>query len=297
MKLSLRALHTVTRRALIVMSLLSLSGTAFAGKVIIGSTNFSEQLILANIYATALRQSGNEVTTRLNLGNREITLPALKNGELDIVPEYIGSLLNYYDPHTTVTEKTEVAAALQKALPAELSLLSSSNASSISALAVRADTAKKYGLRKVSDLIPIANQLTIGGPPELKTRALGLPGYARVYGIHFREFKSLDIAGPLTRLALNSGKIDVGLVVSTQGILSKEDWVVLDDDRHEQPAQNITPLVNKASLTPEISQVLNQISAKLTNDDLRQLNKQVDIDHQSPEKAAAGWVATHLNKS
>ncbi|QKJ85241.1 L-proline glycine betaine binding ABC transporter protein ProX [Paramixta manurensis] len=298
MTLPFQRLRKFSQRPLIALLLLGLSGGfAQAEKVTIGSTNFSEQLILANIYATALRQSGTEVATRLNLGNREIMLPALQNGEIDIVPEYIGSLLSYYAPQTPATNSNQITQALQKTLPTGLTLLTPSAASSISTLAVTAATAQKYHLKKISDLTPIAGKLIIGGPPELKTRALGLPGYEKVYGIRFKQFTALDIAGPLTRLALNSGRIDVALVISTQGLLSKENWVVLEDDRHEQPAQNVTPLARKASLTPHIREVLDQVSAKLTNDDLRQLNQQVDIDHVAPEKAAAAWVAAHISKS
>lgn len=233
--------------------------------------------------------------TRLNLGNREIIIPALQSGEIDIVPEYLGALLNYYDGKTLATSQSDVSAELAKALPADFTLLTPSPASSITAWAVRAETAKKYHLSKLSDLQPVAHQLTIGGPPEFPVRALGLPGLKRVYGLEFKAVKSLDMGGPLTRLALNSGKIDVATVVSTQGNLAKEDWVVLEDDKHEQPSQNVVPLVRKASLTPKISEVLNEVSGKLNNAALIELNQQVDLQHKDPAAVAEQWVKTHLN--
>lgn len=286
--------HRRFRLSLLAVGLLSLSFSSLAESVTIGGANFTESSILANIYASALKKNNIEVSTRLNLGNREIIIPALKSGEIDIVPEYLGALLNYYDGKTLATSQSDVSAELAKVLPADFTLLTPSPATSITAWAVRADTAKKYGLSKLSDLQPIAHELTIGGPPELAVRALGLPGLKRVYGLEFKAVKSLDMGGPLTRLALNSGKIDVATVISTQGNLAKEDWVVLDDDKHEQPSQNVVPLVRKASLTPTVSKVLNDVSGKLNNAALIELNQQVDLQHKDPAAVAEQWVNTHL---
>ncbi|VDR26572.1 Choline-binding protein precursor [Raoultella terrigena] len=286
--------HRRFRRSLLAVGLLGLSFSSLAESVTIGGANFTESSILANIYASALKKNNIEVSTRLNLGNREIIIPALKSGEIDIVPEYLGALLNYYDGKTLATSQSDVSAELAKVLPADFTLLAPSPATSITAWAVRADTAKKYGLSKLSDLQPIAHELTIGGPPELAVRALGLPGLKRVYGLEFKAVKSLDMGGPLTRLALNSGKIDVATVISTQGNLAKEDWVVLDDDKHEQPSQNVVPLVRKASLTPTVSKVLNDVSGKLNNATLIELNQQVDLQHKDPAAVAEAWVNGHL---
>lgn len=286
--------HRRFRRSLLAVGLLGLSFSSLAESVTIGGANFTESSILANIYASALKKNNIAVSTRLNLGNREIIIPALKSGEIDIVPEYLGALLNYYDGKTLATSQSDVSAELAKVLPADFTLLAPSPATSITAWAVRADTAKKYGLSKLSDLQHIAHQLTIGGPPELAVRALGLPGLKRVYGLEFKAVKSLDMGGPLTRLALNSGKIDVATVISTQGNLAKEDWVVLDDDKHEQPSQNVVPLVRKASLTPTVSKVLNDVSGKLNNATLIELNQQVDLQHKDPAAVAEAWVNGHL---
>lgn len=288
--------HRRLRISLLAAGLVSLSFSALAESVTVGGANFTESSILANIYASALKKNNIEVKTRLNLGNREIILPALASGEIDIVPEYLGALLNYYDGKTLATRQRDVSAELAKVLPADFTLLAPSPATSITAWAVRAETAKKYHLKTLSDLQPIAHELTIGGPPELAVRALGLPGLKRVYGLEFKAVKSLDMGGPLTRLALNSGKIDVATVVSTQGNLAKEDWVVLVDDKHEQPSQNVVPLVRKASLTAEIGNVLNDISGKLDNAALIELNQQVDLQHKDPAAVAEQWVNANLTR-
>ncbi len=280
--------------SLLGAGMLLAGAAAHAQTVTIGGANFSEQSILANIYAKALEKKGLEVKTRLNLGNREIIIPALKSGEIDIVPEYLGALLNYYDPKTVVTRQQDVEAELKKVLPPEFTLLKASAAESTTAWAVRADTAKKYHLKTLSDLAKVANQLVVGGPPEVVTRALGLPGLERVYGIKFKRVETLDMGGPLSRMALNSKRIDVATVVSTQGNLAKEDWVVLQDDKHEQPSQNVVPLVRKAALTPQISEALDEVSAKLNNKSLTELNQQVDLQHADPATVAGDWVKNNL---
>lgn len=239
------------RVTLLAASLASVGFAAHAETVTIGGANYSEQTVLANIYASALRHEGIDVKTRLNLGNREIIIPALQTGELDVVPEYLGALLNYYHGGSESATQKDVTEELVGVLPADLVLLETSPGASITAWAVREETAKKYNLKTLSDLAKVAPELVVGGPPEVAVRALGLPGLERVYGIKFKAFKSLDIGGPLSRLALNSGKIDVATIVSTQGDLLKEKWVVLEDDKNEQPAQNIVPLIHKGSLFPE----------------------------------------------
>lgn len=290
-------LHAEGKKIRLSVVALALAGAGFAAQaetVTIGGANFSEQNVLANIYSYALQQQGVTVKTRLNLGNREIIIPALKSGELDVVPEYLGALLNYYDGGSEVTSQQDVTRELNRVLPADFALLKASQASSITAWAVTEETAKKYNLKTLSDLAKVSSQLTVGGPPEVATRALGLPGLERVYGIKFKAVKSLDMGGPLSRLALKSGKIDVATIVSTQGDIAKEKWVVLVDDKHEQPAQNVVPLIHKGAVTPKVEQILNTVSDRLTTDDLIQLNQQVDVEHKDAAKVAEQWVKEKL---
>lgn len=296
MKKSFQGYSGYSISLLLGLGMLTASTLASAQTITVGGANFSEQTILANIYAAALKNQGIEVKTRLNLGNRQIIANALLNGDVDVVPEYIGSLLSFYDDKSTLTTQSEIISSLETKLPSGLQLLQPSAAGSITAWAVTQKTADKYKLSKLSDLAPVSGELTLGGPPEVTTAALGLPGLKAVYGINFKRVKTLDMGGPLSRLALNSGAIDVATVVSTQGILAKEPWVVLEDDRHQQPPQNITPLVRKPVLTPEVAKALNDVSAKLTGDELVQLNRLVDIDHKDPAKVAEQWVAKNTLK-
>lgn len=281
--------------SLCFLGLLGIGVQVQAETITVGGFNFTEATILSNVYANALKKGGVTVKTRLNLGNREIVLPALRSGEIDVVPEYPGALLNYYQPNATATSLKQVNAELSKLIPNNLALLNSSSANSITAWAVRQETAKKYNLKKLSDLTPIAPQLIIGGPPEFPKRSLGLPGLNKVYGLKFKEVKVLDMGGPLVRMALNSGKIDVGTVISTQGNIAKEKWVILADDKHQQPDQNITPLIRKAVLTPKVTKILNEVSSKLTTPVLISLNQQVDVQRKDPNTVAREWVEANIS--
>jgi osmoprotectant transport system substrate-binding protein len=244
------------------------------------------------MYAAVLEKAGVKVDTRLNLGAREVVFPALEKGDIDLLPEYNGSVLSFLDPKATQTTSEEVNTALAPLLDAKgLVALDESPAEDKDGWAVTKETADKYGLAKISDLKGKAGQLVVGGPPELKTRPAGLPGLKSVYGIEdFKEFKALDAGGPLTTSALNKGDIDVGRVFTTQGAIAANNWVLLEEDKPLEPAQNIVPIGRKDAMTDQVKQALNAISAKITTEELTKLNKLVDVDKEDPEKVANDWL-------
>jgi osmoprotectant transport system substrate-binding protein len=260
--------------------------------VIVGSTNFSEQLILAQMYAAVLEKAGVDVTTRLNLGNREVVFPALEKGEIQLLPEYNGSVLSFLNPEATAVTSEEVNTALAPLLQAKnLVALEQSPAEDKDAWAVTQETASRYNLRTIDDLKPVAGQLVVGGPPELKTRPAGLPGLKRVYGIgDFKEFKALDAGGPLTVSALKKGDIDVGRVFTTQGVIAAEGWVVLEETKPLQPAQNVVPIGRTDAMTDQVKNALNSLSARITTEELTKLNSQVDVEKKDPEQVARDWL-------
>jgi osmoprotectant transport system substrate-binding protein len=264
-----------------------------SSSVIIGSTNFPEQLILAQMYAAVLEKAGVDVQTRLNLGSREVVFPALEKGDIQLLPEYNGSVLTFLDPEATAIASDEVNTALTPLLDAKgLVALQPSPAEDKDAWAVTQETASKYNLRTIGDLKPVASQLVVGGPPELKTRPAGLPGLKRVYGIgDFKEFKSLDAGGPLTISALKKGDIDVGRVFTSQGVIAAEGWVVLEEDKPLQPAQNVVPIGRKDKMTDQVKQALDALSAKITTEELTKLNAQVDVEKKDPESVARDWLS------
>jgi osmoprotectant transport system substrate-binding protein len=263
-----------------------------SSKVIVGSTNFPEQLILAQMYAAVLEKAGVDVTTRLNLGNREVVFPALEKGEIQLLPEYNGSVLSFLDPNATAVTSEEVNTALAPLLQAKnLVALQQSPAEDKDGWAVTKETATKYNLKTLGDLKPVASQLVVGGPPELKTRPAGLPGLKRVYGIpDFKEFKPLDAGGPLTISALKKGDIDVGRVFTTQGVIAAEGWVLLEETKPLEPSQNVVPIGRTDAMTDQVKNALNALSAKITTEELTKLNAQVDVDKKDPESVARDWL-------
>ncbi|WP_227875894.1 ABC transporter substrate-binding protein [Kushneria konosiri] len=273
-------------------------GGADQATVTVGSTNFPEQLILANIYADVLRNDGVNVNTRLNLGSREVVFPALTNGEIDVLPEYSGALMTYLDQdeaHADARNNEEVMAALRSVLPDGIEALEASPAEDRDALVVTRETADKYHLETFSDLAPVSGELTMGGPPETRTRDVGLPGLKRVYNIEFANFRSLDAGGPLTRGALANGDIDVARMFSSQGAIAENDWVALKDDKDLEPAQNIVPVARSEALNDEIRQSLNRVSEVLTTEDLQDMNHRVEIDKADPAQVASQWVDEHMD--
>lgn len=270
--------------------------------MIIGSTNFPEQLLLASMYSQALSAEGVDVNTRLNLGSREVVFPSIRSGELDIMPEYTGALLAHLsgsegestsesEGGAGPTKSEPVLEALRRELPDKLVALKPATAQDKDVLVVTQQTAEEYDLRSMADLSRVSDELVIGGPPEMETRWVGLPGLEEVYGADFKSFRSLDAGGPLTIGAIESGDVDVGRVFSTQAIIEERNWVVLDDPKNLVPAQNIIPIVREDALTETIRNTLNEISSKLTTELMTRLNGRLQgDDQQSPQQVAQDWL-------
>ena len=283
-------------------ALFSVNANAASGKpVVVASTNFPEQLVLANIYADVLEARGVSVKTRMHLGSREIVFPALKAGEVDILPEYAGALLQFLtNGKSKARTTTAVLTELREKLPNTIVALKAAKGEDKDGWVVTGETAREYHLKKMSDLARVASDLTAGGSSQTQSRYIGLQGIKDVYGIVFSSFRPLDSAGPLTQGALESGAIDVARMYSTQGVIQAKGWVLLKDDKRLVPAENLLPVVRKAVLTPAIHKALDAISKTLTTKGLRQMNKRVTVDKQDPETVAESWVRQHhlgANKS
>ncbi|MBW3604390.1 MAG: ABC transporter substrate-binding protein [Actinobacteria bacterium] len=262
------------------------------GTVIVGSTSFPEQEIVGQMYALVLEQAGYTVERSFGLGAREVVYPKIEAGEIDVMADYLNTLLLHVTEGaaegTPSTEET--AAQLEKELPDELTLLDPSPAQDTSALVVTRETADRLDLEAISDLRGKASDLVLGGPPECPQRPRCQPGYEDVYGLEFEDFAPLDVGGPLTTEALNSGEVDVGHVFTTQSAIATNDWVVLEDDRQLQVADNITPIVHRDVLNDEIPQLLDEVSAALTTQKLIELNERVDAEGQSPAQVARSFL-------
>jgi osmoprotectant transport system substrate-binding protein len=160
------------------------------------------------------------------------------------------------------------------------------------AIVVTPETAAEYGLRTISDLKPVARDLTFGGPPECPTRPLCLKGLRDTYGLKFNGFLSLDAGGALTREALQRGQVDVGLMFTTEPLIADGELVALEDDRRLQPAENVTPIVHRTVIErwgPDVVDLLDRVSGRLTTDALRRLNARVTAG-EPPARVAAAWL-------
>lgn len=257
--------------------------------VVIGSANFTENVILADIYADALRKAGVPVTTKLNIGSREIYFKEMENGTLNVFPEYNGALLDYLQPSATAASTAQVDAALASALPSSLEALKPAAAEDSDSVSVTQAYATAHHLTSIADLEPIESQVTIGAASEFQNREEGLLGLKRLYGLDLK-FKALDEAGPLSIAALNDGTVQAADIYTTDPAVAKYHFVALADPKHLFPAQNITPIVNKKVATPTVVNTLDAVSAALTTADLVQLVSGVVNDHADPGTVAAQFV-------
>jgi len=267
------------------------AASAGAGEVVVGSANYQENVLLGEIYAQALEAKGVKVKRQFNIGAREIIFDQIKSGNLSILPEYNGALLAYLDKSTTATGTSEVNTALAAKLPAELELLTSAAAEDKDSVVVTSATATKYNLKTLDDLAPVAKDLVLGGPPEFKTRTQGVVGLTKTYGITFKEFKSLDTAGPITVAALKKGDVQAANLFTTDPAVPENGFVVLEDPKNLFSSQNVTPLVNKAKVNDTARAALNAVSAKLDTTTLAGLDKKVISDKQDVETVAKEWLS------
>jgi osmoprotectant transport system substrate-binding protein len=263
---------------------------ANAGTVVVGSANFPENALLAEIYAGALSAKGVKVEKKLNIGSRETYIPALKDGSIDLIPEYTGVLAQYFNPKASATDAAGVYAELKAALPSTLTVLDKSTAEDKDAVVVTKETAAKYNLKSIADLGPQAKNMTLGGPPEWKTRPTGVPGLKKFYNLEFKTFRPLDAGGPLSVQALKNGQVDAVNLFTTDPSIAANGFVVLDDPKSLFAAQNVVPLITKAKVTPTISETLNAISAKLDTATLGELVKQVVVDKKDASAVAKEFL-------
>ena len=264
--------------------------------ITIGSANFSENALVAEIYAQVLEDKGYSVERNLNVGARDVYGAALESGELDLVPEYVGSALSFKGG-TPTADSEATAQALRDAWEANgIAVLDPAPAQDKNGIVVRQDTADELGLSKVSDLAAHPD-LIFGGPPECPEREFCLIGLTDVYGLSFAEFKPLDVGGALTVAALEGDEIQVALLFTSDGVISAKGFVLLEDDQGLQPAENLTPVIRQEIVDAygdALVDALNEISAELTTTELSEMNRRIGIDGDDPETVAADWIEENL---
>jgi osmoprotectant transport system substrate-binding protein len=279
------------------------SAAGLAGRpgtvITVGSFDFPESVLLAEIYGQALAEDNFPVRILPDLGSRELVDSALMSGLVQLVPEYAGSALEFFSlGRLSATSDAEAASRALTGSVAGRGLVPASPAPAqdANAIVVTAATAARYGLRSIADLARLAPGLMFGGPPECPGRAYCLPGLKRVYGLRFKAFIPLDAGGPLTLQALEEGDIGAALLFTTDPDIPARHLVVLADDRGLQPAENITPVVRRdviARYGPNLLAALNAVSALLDTGELRALDAQVELAGQDPRLVAGRWLRAH----
>jgi osmoprotectant transport system substrate-binding protein len=267
-----------------------------SGVIAVGSFNFPESVVLAYLYADVLAGKGYPVRVLPDLGTRELVEPALMADLIQLVPEYTGSALEFVSlgqVHATASVGATATALATSMAGRGLLTGRPAAAQDGNAIVVTAATAARYRLQTISDLARVAPRLVFGGPPECAERADCLPGLRLVYGLRFREFVPLDADGPLTRQALAAGDISVALLFTTDPTIAAQHLVVLADNRGLQPAQNVVPVLWRATASrygPGLLAALDDVSARLSTAVLASLDAQVQLDRQAPRAVAAAWL-------
>ena len=268
------------------------------GAVVVASFNFTESELLAEIYALAIQHAGIPVQPRLDLGPRELVQPALEQGLVDVVPEYLGSALTSVAPHPGVpmtdTEAVRIALAVALA-PWHLEVMTPAAAQNQNGIVVTAVTARRLGLRTISDLRRVAGRLKLGGAPECPDRQYCLPGLREAYGLSFAGF--LPFATERQRVtALRDGVVDVAVLDTMDGNLATGDLVLLWDDRHLQPAENVVPVITDRAIArygKRLTGAVDAVSAQLTSSALLFLDWRVEVAGAGVQAEARAWLERH----
>jgi len=264
--------------------------------VVIGSANFPESELVAEMYAQVLEAKQVQVQRKFNIGAREVYLKALDDGSIDLLPEYNGALLAALvqgGAPEGVSSPEQVNEALQKVLPKGTETLQQSAAEDKDTLSVLPATKSKYNLSSIADLAPVAKDLAVGAGPEFQERYQGLVGLKALYGVEFGTFRPLDSGGPLTVGALADGTIQVGNVFSTDSAIATKGFVVLEDPKNLFLAQNILPLIRSSKNNQTITDALNAFSAVLTTDNLTEYLAKVQVDKQDSATVAKAFLAAN----
>jgi osmoprotectant transport system substrate-binding protein len=261
-----------------------------AGSLTVGSADFTESALLADIYADALQAKGVTVTKKLDIGERSVYWKAMQDGSIDFIPEYNGSILAYLDPSSKAKSTADVTSALPAAIGSKLTALTAAPAQDSDTISVTKATATKDHLSSIGDLAPVAGKMTFGAPAAFQTRPDGIPALKSVYGVTSGTFTALSASGTVTVTALKNGTIDAGDIFSTDPSFAADNFVALADPKNMFAAQNVTPIVATAKLTPTIKDTVNAVSAKLTTSILAQLDAKVGTG--DPDPVAKQWLSS-----
>ncbi|MGO4493596.1 ABC transporter substrate-binding protein [Arthrobacter sp. 2YAF22_2] len=262
------------------------------GALVIGSADFTESQVIAEVYAGALNAAGVTASTKPNIGSREVYFKAVQDGSVDVVPDYSGNLLLHVNKDATEVSAADIAQALPGKLPDGLAVLDAAKAEDKDAMVVTKATAEKYKLKSIEDLAKVCSEIVVGAPATFSERAYGLPGLKKNYNCVPKKLEPFsDGGGPVTVKALLTDQVQVADIYTTTPAIADNDLVVLEDPKNNFIAQQVLPLYNKAKMTDKAKEALNNVSKLLTTDDLINLNRAVGgSQKQNPKDAAAAWL-------
>lgn len=268
------------------------SGDSDSKALVVGSANFPENQLLAEIYAQALEAKDLKVTRKFDIGAREVYYDQIVKGGISVFPEYNGALLAVaVDEKSTATSSEDINAELKAKLPSSVEILDSAAAEDKDSVTVTAETAAKYNLKTLADLKPVAGDMSIGAGSEFKTRTQGLVGLKTIYGVEFGKFQPLDAGAQSTLLELlKKDTVQAANLYTTDPAIVEDKLVVLEDPKNLFSSQNVTPLVYKSAVNDTAKAALNGVSAKLTTEDLLDMMKRLVNDKEDASTVAKDWL-------
>ena len=257
--------------------------------IVVGSQDYYSNEIIAEIYAQALEAKGYIIERQMKIGQREVYMPEVRSGSIDVFPEYTGNLLQYIDSKASVTAPEPVYRALEKKLPRELTVLNQAPAADQDSYVVTAKFASENGIRTIGDLAKVKGRLVLGGNSELESRPYGPKGLKSAYGVDVSFTPIEDSGGPLTIKSLREGRAQVVDLYSGNPELSTGEFVVLQDPKNLFLSSHVVPLVS-SKLPVRAAKILDGVSAKLTSEDLRAMNARSVKSGQPASKIAKDWL-------
>ena len=268
----------------------SLEGRASmdASTIIVGSQDYYSNEILAEVYAQALEGSGFQVERQLRIGQREVYMPEIEAGAIDVFPEYTGNLLQYLDQNASAHTSQEVYDALATALPMGLRALDQSPATDQDSYVVTSTFAAEHSVTSIGDLAG-AGPLVLGGNSELETRPYGPLGLAQTYGVSVDFTPIEDSGGPLTIKALKDGDIQLANIYSSDPALAEGTLTVLEDPDGLFLASHVVPLAS-SRVGEDAAAVINRVSAAMDAEDLVEMNRASTVEQKSASQIAHDWL-------
>ncbi len=271
------------------------------GTLVLGGQDFTEMQIMASIYQQLLEDAGYTVDTQL-VSTRKVYLRDLKNGNIDIVPEYAGSITDELNlvangPNAPQVSSNDIDATMEALrellLPSGLTALEPAEATDQNAFATTTDFAEENGLTTLTDLGELGEPITLAASEDCSSRPDCAEGLEGTYGIQIEEILPLGFGTPQTKDSVVSGESQLGLVGTSDGSLEELGLVILEDDQGLQVAQNLVPVVSQQVIddNPDVEDTLNELSDALTTEDLASMNAAVDLERRKPEDVAAEFLA------